>query len=70
MSDSEVRLGGELTVIRPGDTVLVRVPQDTKPKDAERLLERMRERLPDVEWCVLSGVDGVHVYRPQGDALC
>lgn len=54
----------ELSVIRPGDKVLVRLPGDTRPVQAQYIAERLRERMPDVEWLVVSGVDGIDVYRP------
>lgn len=54
----------ELSVIRPGDKVLVRMPRDIRPEQAMRVAERLRERMPDVEVLVLAGVDGIDVYRP------
>ncbi|WND33964.1 hypothetical protein RI578_06505 [Streptomyces sp. BB1-1-1] len=54
----------QLSVIRPGDTVLVRVARDTPPVQLERLADRLRERLPSVEVLLLAGVDGIDVYRP------
>lgn len=62
---TEVRLvEAELSVIRPGDKVLVRMPRDIRPEQAKRVADRLRERLPDVEVLVLAGVDGIDVYRP------
>ncbi|MEV4033409.1 hypothetical protein [Streptomyces umbrinus] len=60
----DVRLAAELTVIRPGDKVLVRMPRDLRLEQAMQVAERLRERLPDVEFLVIAGVDGIDVYRP------
>lgn len=54
----------ELSVIRPGDTVLVRVAGDTPAVRLEAIADRLRERLPDVEVLLVAGVDGIDVYRP------
>jgi hypothetical protein len=54
----------ELRVIRPGDTVLVRVARDTPQVGLGMIADRLRERLPGVEVLLLAGVDGVDVYRP------
>jgi hypothetical protein len=53
----------ELSVIRPGDTVLVRLPREIRAEQAERLAEQLRERLPDVEVLLMAGADGIDVYR-------
>lgn len=62
--DVKVRVEAELSVIRPGDKVLVRMPRETRPEQALYVAERLREQMPDVEVLVLAGVDGVDVYRP------
>lgn len=60
-----VDIAADLTVIRPGDTVLVRMPRDTHRVQLETVADRLRERLPGVDVLLLAGVDGVDVYRPE-----
>ncbi|MEU0426447.1 hypothetical protein ABZ235_23110 [Streptomyces canus] len=60
-----VDIAAGLTVIRPGDTILVRMPRDTPCVQLETVADRLRERLPGVEVLLLAGVDGVDVYRPE-----
>ncbi|MFF3848035.1 hypothetical protein [Streptomyces sp. NPDC002328] len=66
-ADLTMRMTVETTVIRPGDTVLVRMPSGTPAVQMERIVDRLRERLPGVEVLLLAGVDGVDVYRPGED---
>ncbi|MFD4258226.1 hypothetical protein ACFWR9_11495 [Streptomyces sp. NPDC058534] len=54
----------QLSVIRPGDTALVRVARDVPAVQLERLADVLRERLPGVEVLLLAGADGIDVYRP------
>lgn len=63
-ADLDVRVAVDVTVIRPGDTALVRLPRDTPAVQLETVAERLRERLPGVEVLLLAGVDGIDVYRP------
>jgi hypothetical protein len=68
MADSpahiDVRLSADLTVIRPGDTILVRMHRDAPSQQLLAVAERLRDRLPDVEVLVLAGADGIDIYRP------
>ncbi|WP_405924868.1 hypothetical protein [Streptomyces sp. NBC_00035] len=69
MSDTDptsidIRLAAEFTVIRPGDTVLVRVPATLNQQQAHVLKERLGECLPDVTVHLVGGIDGIDVYRP------
>jgi hypothetical protein len=63
-AELNVRVHVDVTVIRPGDTALVRMPRDTPRVQLEAVAERLRERLPGVEVLLLAGVDGIDVYRP------
>lgn len=63
----DVRLTADLTVLRPGDTALVRVPRALDQAQAQRLREKLTERLPDVTVLLVGGVDGIDVYRPAAD---
>jgi hypothetical protein len=56
----------ELSVIRPGDAVLVRMASGVEVEQARAVAERLGERLPEVEVLVLAGVDGIDVYREAG----
>ena len=60
-----VDIAAGLTVIRPGDTILVRMPRDTHRVQLEKVVDRLRERLPGVEVLLMAGVDGIDVYRPE-----
>src|SRR3546814_9104268 len=66
--DLKVKYEVELTVIRPGDTALVRLPRDTTSAQAQELTARLKERLPGVELLLISGVDGIDIYRPDDEA--
>ncbi|MEU3899749.1 hypothetical protein [Streptomyces sp. NPDC045251] len=60
----QVDFEAQLSVVRPGDTALVRMARDVPPPQLERIAERLRERLPGVDVVLLAGVDGIDVYRP------
>lgn len=53
----------QLSVVRPGDKVLVRMQRDLTPGQVRDVAEQLRERMPDVDVCVICGVDGIDVYR-------
>ncbi|MET9815317.1 hypothetical protein [Streptomyces sp. NPDC006355] len=61
-----VDLAADLTVIRPGDTLLVRMPSNAPLVQLEMVANRLRDRLPDVEVLVIAA-EGVDVYRPNGE---
>ncbi|MEW2567648.1 hypothetical protein [Streptomyces sp. NPDC047070] len=61
----DVRLAADLTVIRPGDTALVRMHRDTRREQLLFVAERLRDRMPGVDVLMLPGAEGVEVYRPQ-----
>jgi len=54
----------DLTVIRPGDTVLVSLSDRTSPHLSARLMADLQGRFPDCEFVVLGGVQSIDVYRP------
>jgi lysophospholipase L1-like esterase len=64
----DVRLTADLTVLRPGDTALVRVPRALDREQAHRLREKLTEHLPDVTVLLVGGINGIDVYRPDADA--
>lgn len=55
-------------VIRPGDTVLMRVDQELSADELTALAEKMKDRLPGCDIIFLSGLQVVDVYRPDGGA--
>lgn len=62
-----VDIAADLTVLQPGDTVLVSVPATTPAAQAQRIAEQLRDRLPDVaDVLVLAGAEGITTYRPNG----
>lgn len=63
----EVQLMAEANVVRPGDTLLVRIAGEFTAAQAERVSDALRDQLPGVKVCVISGVDGVNVYRPTSE---
>ncbi|MBL3669061.1 hypothetical protein JL475_24320 [Streptomyces sp. M2CJ-2] len=58
-------LPGTSAVIRPGDTVLIRLRHDAPRAQQLAVADRLRSRIPDVEVLVLAGIDGIDVYRPE-----
>ncbi|MER7126757.1 hypothetical protein [Micrococcus luteus] len=58
----------EALVVRPGDTLIVRLASDVRPAEYERFRDTamvgMRKRMPGVEVIVVSGVEQMAVYRP------
>lgn len=65
----DIRLAAELTVIRPGDTVVVRLaaPSVTQ-QQAHAIKQRLEDALEGVTVRLVTGVDDIHVYRPGSDA--
>lgn len=55
-------------VIRPGDTVLVRLDNLPSPEEQQRLTEALERELPGCRIVVLAGVAGIDVYRPGAEA--
>jgi hypothetical protein len=55
---------GGVTVIRPGDKVILVVGQCTSMQNAERMLEAARRALPNCEISVI-GCESILVYRPE-----
>jgi hypothetical protein len=60
-----VQMAPEARIIRPGDTLLVRMPGNFTASQAETVSKALREQLPGVKVCVLTGVDGLDVCRPE-----
>lgn len=54
----------QLSTIRPGDKVLIRVPGDMTCDQFDAMRAALKERMLDVDFCVISGVEGTDVYRP------
>lgn len=69
MSDDVLANLAEALVVRPGDTLIVRLTADTSPEQLMRFRENaaamFTEKLPDVEVIYLGGVEQLAVYRPE-----
>lgn len=59
-----------ITVIRPGDTLVVGLKRDCLPLDqAEAYKQRLRERMPGLaDVVIIGGVTALATYRPDSDA--
>ncbi|MFF7899968.1 hypothetical protein ACFZCV_14405 [Streptomyces sp. NPDC007920] len=53
----------ETSVIRPGDTLLIRLRSDAPLVQQKTVTDRLRDRLPGVDVLVIAA-EGVDVYRP------
>lgn len=54
----------QTAVVRPGDTLIVRVRPNIPPEQLQRCADLLKERLPDVEVCLI-GAEELAVYRPE-----
>ncbi|MEW2635951.1 hypothetical protein AB0903_31015 [Streptomyces sp. NPDC048389] len=52
-------------VIRPGDTVLVRMPRSATPHQLNTVASQLYDMPPDVEVLMITGAEGIDVYRPE-----
>ncbi|MEV4096958.1 hypothetical protein [Streptosporangium saharense] len=68
MSEQPLLEIAEALAIRPGDTLLLRMPSNVTEAQLARcrdhLAPSLKERLPQVEVIVLGGVEQMAVYRP------
>lgn len=55
----------QTAVVRPGDTLILRVADRTSMEYIDRCGNALREKLPDVEICFISGVEEMAIYRPE-----
>jgi ABC-type sugar transport system substrate-binding protein len=55
----------DAVVVRPGDTLVVRVAPDMTPEQAAELKANLLDRLPGID-AVIVGSDQMLVYRPDG----
>lgn len=51
-------------VVRPGDTLIVRYDRTFNADEAQRVKDKLRERLPGVDVLVI-GCQQIAVYRPE-----
>lgn len=58
-----VHWADETSVIRPGDTLLVRLRSDAPLVQQQTAADRLRDRLPGIDVLVIAAEDS-HVYRP------
>lgn len=57
----------QTAVVRPGDTLILRVADRAPTEYVQRLGAALEERLPDVKVLVLGGVAEMAIYRPEAD---
>lgn len=62
--DSNQDIERSATVLRPGDRVLLHTRRDVTMREADEIRGRLRQRFPDVEFTLASGIDGVLVAPP------
>lgn len=57
-----------MVVLRPGDKVLVTIPDDPDPDEAwkttQTVLTALREHFPGVDFLIVSGITGIAVSPP------
>lgn len=63
-SDFEVRCCHGVTVVCPGDRLLIAAPGLLESEDLERFTKDLAQRIPGVNFTVLGGVEGFAVQRP------
>lgn len=75
MSDLEFTMPTEVAealVVRPGDVLILRVAPNISPSGFQRLRDsiepKLKERLPNVQIVVISGIEQLAAYRPDGQA--
>lgn len=55
----------QTAVVRPGDTLILRVTDRTPMEYIDRCGKSLREKLPDVEILFVGGVEEMAIYRPE-----
>lgn len=60
----EIAAAREISIVRPGDNVLITVPTATSPERARAFAEQLRARMPDAQFTVATA-DGVVVQRSE-----
>lgn len=58
----------DVTVIRPGDTLVLRLASEVPPCRLDQVTRTLRDRLPGVDVLIIGGVDGLAVYQPDSDS--
>jgi hypothetical protein len=59
--------GFEAVVVRPADTLIVRIDPRSTMEQAHRVLSQLKADLPDVAGVVLVAAEQILVYRPDGE---
>jgi hypothetical protein len=65
MSDEQVAAIVQTAVVRPGDTLILRVADRMSMEHIDRCGKALREKLPDVEVFFVGGVEEMAIYRPE-----
>jgi hypothetical protein len=55
----------QTAVVRPGDTLILRLADHQPMEYIDRCSKAIREKLPDVEVLFIGGVDEMALYRPE-----
>lgn len=57
-----------IATLEPGQRLMLVLKRTISDQEAKRLLKVMKERYPDVEFGILTGVDGVVILPPSDEA--
>lgn len=55
-------------VIKPGDSVLLTTGEDWSAEHAQNVMHALRDRFPDAEFTIISGISGLAVYEGDSNA--
>jgi hypothetical protein len=64
-AQSEIKTG----VVRPGDTIIVGFSRRISEQENHEIQDRLHFFLPDVRLVVFPEVEGIRVYRPDGEGM-
>jgi hypothetical protein len=66
MSDAESLPIEATAIVRPGDTLVIRLAERARPQDAEAVRTAMQEAMPDVRILIVGGIEDMVICRPDG----
>jgi hypothetical protein len=64
MSDAQSLPIEATAIVRPGDTLVLRLAERARPQDVDAVRAAVQEALPDVEVLIVGGVEEMAIYRP------
>jgi hypothetical protein len=56
-----------IVVVRPGDAVMLFTPEGISPEDVASTLSALKERLGDIDFCLVGNISSVLVKRKDED---